>query len=166
MDVVWTGQYALNWISHVPADGTRLDNLNGNWQPCRLGESYSLHRTGDWDKVSISGPPGTNTIEVSGNNYARVHIVMGLQRSEPSGETAWLPIFIDRSELAKGGHRRYELDQRVKVWFGMREPDSTMMPSAEPSSPAESTVEKIGVNKTEVWLRFDTIRRKWETVSP
>lgn len=94
MDVVWTGQYALNWISHVPADGTRLENLNGNWQPCRLGESYSLHRTGDWDKVTISGPPGTNTIEVSGNNYARVHIVMGLQRSEPSGETAWFPVSI------------------------------------------------------------------------
>lgn len=95
MHLCWTGQYALNWISHIPADRTRLENLNGNWQPWRPGESYSLHKTGCWDKASPTrGLRIHDTIEVSGNDYGSVHVVVGLQRSEPSGKTTWVPVSI------------------------------------------------------------------------
>ncbi|KAF0319044.1 hypothetical protein GQ607_013725 [Colletotrichum asianum] len=166
MHLCWTGQYAINWISHIPADGTRLENFNGNWQPWRIGKSYSLHRTGYWDKASPTrGLRIHNTIEVSGNDYGSVHVVVGLQRSEPSGKTTWVPIFIDESELAKGGGRRYELDHRVKMWFGTEDSDSTKVSRAELASTSPSVTEAL-VMRSEVWTRYNTLRRKWETANP
>ncbi|KAN0073371.1 hypothetical protein V8E54_008591 [Elaphomyces granulatus] len=144
--IVWQDVYALNWTAVVPAPGVSV-TISGEWQLCKLGESYDLDNTGFWTKSQGTAPDKTfmnvGNIQYKYPGVDGIHIVIGVQNPRGNFDI----IYVDPTSLPPGSSAKYQPQELVKWWYQVDNQTSTMISSASTgyggidlSAPAKTTL--------------------------
>lgn len=144
--IVWQDVYALNWTAAVPAAGVSV-TISGDWQACKLGDSYDLDVNGFWTKSLSTTKADTKFMNVGKVLYQYpgvdgIHVVIGVQNASGDFDT----IYVDPTPLPLNSSAKYQPQELVEWWYQADFRTSTMISSASTatggvdlSSPAPTT---------------------------
>ncbi|KAG8412774.1 hypothetical protein J3458_013213 [Metarhizium acridum] len=91
MEVSWTPEYGLNWTTQMADPGAKVI-YTGNWQACKLGESYNLTSVGEWVINNNDPNKDANSVNVGSNGYPQaVNIVVGIWNQDTQSWQAVCP---------------------------------------------------------------------------
>ncbi|EFY88804.1 hypothetical protein MAC_05239 [Metarhizium acridum CQMa 102] len=99
MEVSWTPEYGLNWTTQMADPGAKVI-YTGNWQACKLGESYNLTNVGEWVINNKDPNKDANSVNVGSNGYPQaVNIVVGIWNQDTQSWQASYPTLMPQNHL-------------------------------------------------------------------